>query len=287
MASPCCLVPLGGQPVQLGRHARCGATQLQPQQVGEQVVVAEPGAPGVERGDERVGLRQALEDRLRTGGPGEMVGERLAHPLQHRGLQEQLPHDFRLALEHLRHQVGRDGPLAAGELPHEAVGVRVSGERQDGQPQAGGPPLGPVAQQRHALAGELHAAGFEQRARLLAAERQVRRVELDQHAGHAQPVQGEPGVLAHFRQKPERTKIHSQQRHIDRGRNPARRQQGAIPAQHNHQVERMLVHFCPGYDLLIGNVSPGLLIDNHVVAMIGKPGQQVWHDFCHLRTAGP
>ena len=58
------------------------------------------------------------------------------------------PHLRRLALQHLRHQVAGHRALAAGELPHEALRVGMPGERDRRQPQAGGPSLGALVQQR-------------------------------------------------------------------------------------------------------------------------------------------
>ena len=46
---------------QFGRRA---APQLKLQQIGEQLVVAEPGAPRVQRDDERACLLQLLQDPL-------------------------------------------------------------------------------------------------------------------------------------------------------------------------------------------------------------------------------
>ena len=94
--------------------------KLQPQQVGEQVV-AKPGAARVDRAHEGVGLLELLQDPLRTRGTGEEVGQRPAHPVEDRGPQQKLADLRRLALEHLRHQVAADVPLAAGELAHEPL----------------------------------------------------------------------------------------------------------------------------------------------------------------------
>ena len=46
-----------------------GAAQLEPQEVGEQMVVAKPGAVGVERGDERVFLLELEQDPLESEWP--------------------------------------------------------------------------------------------------------------------------------------------------------------------------------------------------------------------------
>ena len=92
--------------------------------------------------------------RLRTRAAGQRVGERAADPLEHRRAQQQVAYLRRLALQHLRQQVARDGALAAGELGDEALRIGVSGERDRGQPQAGGPPLGPLVEPRHGRVGE-------------------------------------------------------------------------------------------------------------------------------------
>ena len=65
------LVPLGRGAVQRRDLRRRDAPQLEAQEVGEQVVVAEPRAGGVERRDERVLGLQPLQDRLRAGAAGE------------------------------------------------------------------------------------------------------------------------------------------------------------------------------------------------------------------------
>ena len=47
------LEPVGGRPMQLTHDLRKHPPQLQPQQVGKQVVVAEPGATRIDRGHKR------------------------------------------------------------------------------------------------------------------------------------------------------------------------------------------------------------------------------------------
>ena len=120
---------------------------------------------------------------------GHRVGQAPADPVEDRRAQQQLAHLRRLALQHLRHQVAGDGPLAAGELAHEPLRVRVPGERDRRQAQAGGPSLGPLVKQRHRLVRELDPARPQQLARLLEGEAQVRFSDLGQLAGEAQAVQ--------------------------------------------------------------------------------------------------
>ena len=63
--------PPGGGPVQPGDLTRRGAPQLQLQQAGEQLVVAEPGPRRVQRHHERVRLLQVLQDPLPALTPGQ------------------------------------------------------------------------------------------------------------------------------------------------------------------------------------------------------------------------
>jgi hypothetical protein len=84
---PVVRVPAGGGLVQGGQLGRRAAPQLQLQQVGEQLVVAEPGPPRIQRGHERVGLLKLLQDPLAARAPGQQVGQFAVHPFQHRGPQ--------------------------------------------------------------------------------------------------------------------------------------------------------------------------------------------------------
>ena len=61
---PVLLVPASCHAVQRVDAGGVGAAQLEPQEVGEQMVVAKPGAVGVERGDERVCLLEVEQDPL-------------------------------------------------------------------------------------------------------------------------------------------------------------------------------------------------------------------------------
>ena len=78
-------VPPGGGGVQRGQFGRSAAPQLQLQQVGEQLVIAEPGPPRIQRGHERVGLLELLQEPLPARAPGEQVGEFAIYPVEHRG----------------------------------------------------------------------------------------------------------------------------------------------------------------------------------------------------------
>ena len=60
--------------MQRGHLARLGMPQLQLEQVGEQLMVAEPGPVSVQRNHERPGLLQVLQDPLPARTPSKQVG---------------------------------------------------------------------------------------------------------------------------------------------------------------------------------------------------------------------
>ena len=123
---------------------RLGSPQLELKQVREEVVVAKPRAR-VDRRDERVGVLEGQQDRLRPRIAGQSVGERAHHPLQHGCAQEQVAHLGRLALQHLRQQIAHHRALA-GELGYEALGVGCSASEIAASRRPA--PLGPLAERR-------------------------------------------------------------------------------------------------------------------------------------------
>ena len=139
-------VPGGGGAVQRRDRRRRDASQLEAQQIREQVVVAKPGTAGVERGDE--GVRSSSRWRIASA-PVPPVSASASGPLTRSRIDvrtQQVAHLRRLALQHLGEEVARHGPLAAGELGHEALRVGVRGQRDRRQPQTGRPALGAFVQ---------------------------------------------------------------------------------------------------------------------------------------------
>jgi len=139
---------------------------------------------------------QVQQDPFRTGGAGEQVGQLAVDPVQQGGAQQQALHLRWLPVQHLSHQVLRDGPVAAGELGDEPFGVRVSGEGQDGQPQPGRPAFGAVVQRGDDRVGQRDPGGGQQLAGLVLGEAQLRGTDLDQLPGQPQPVQAQRRVAA-------------------------------------------------------------------------------------------
>ena len=209
---PAVRVPPGGDGVQRGQFGRRAAPQLQLQQVGEQLMVAEPGPPRVQRDHERACLLELLQDPLPARALGQQVGQFAVHPLQHRGPQQQPPDRLGLPLQHLGQQVLRDRALAAGELGREPVRIRVPGQRQRRQPQPRRPALGPVIQPGQRRIGERYPRRREQRPRLLQGEAQVGRADLGELALQPQPVQAQPQITAGGQHEPQpRRPAHHQQ----------------------------------------------------------------------------
>ena len=197
-------VPGGRGVVQRRDRRRCDAPQFEAQEIREQVVVAEPRTGGVERGDEGVLVFEPLEDRLGPHGAGEHIGERAADALEDRRAQEQVAHLRWLALEHLGEEVAGDGPLAAGELGHEALGVRVRGQRDRRQAQTGRPSLGAFVQRAETDIRQHDAAGPEQGAAFVEREAQVGPAQFGQLARDPQAVQAERRLLACREHDPQR-----------------------------------------------------------------------------------
>jgi hypothetical protein len=69
--------------VQRAQFRLLGTPQLQLQQVGKQLVVAEPGPSRVEGDHERAGLFQILQDPLPRRAPGQQVGQLAADLFQY------------------------------------------------------------------------------------------------------------------------------------------------------------------------------------------------------------
>ena len=185
--------PAGGGPVQRRGLSRGGAAQLQLQQVGEQVVVAEPGPPCVQRHHKSIRLLQILQHPLPAAIAGQQVGELTIDPLQHRGPQQKQPNRFGLPVQHLGQQVLGHRPLGAGELFGEPPRIGVPGQRQRRQPQPGRPPLGPLHQQRRI--GQLHPGGVEQFLGLGHSEPQIWLADFGQLAVQPQPVQAQAHIM--------------------------------------------------------------------------------------------
>jgi hypothetical protein len=202
--------PPGGGPVQPGDLLRFGPAQLQLQQVSEQVVVAEPRPPGVQRDHERVRGLQVRQHSLPAAIAGQQVGQLAVDPVHDRGAQQQPPHRLALTFQHLGQQILRHRPLGPGKLGRQPPRIGVPGQRQRGQPQPRRPALGPLHQRRHL--GQVHPGRLEQFLGLGHGEPQIRLADLGQLALQPQPVQPQPHVMPGGQHEPQaRRGPHDQQ----------------------------------------------------------------------------
>jgi hypothetical protein len=180
-----------------------GAAQLELQQAGEQVVIPEPGARGVQRQHERVRLFQVLQQPLRATAPAEQVGQLAVDPLEDAGAQQQAPHRCGLPVQYLRQEILRYGPLTARELRREPARIGMPSQRQRRQPQPGRPPLRPVHQQLHHGIGKLRPRPGQQLASLCHREAQVLGPYFGQVSLQPQPVQPQPHIMPGGQHKPQ------------------------------------------------------------------------------------
>ena len=188
--------PGAGQPlrragVQLGLQARALEPQARAQQLAEQAVIAVPGALTIERGHEHAVALELLQRERAAARAGEGVGELAGHAVDDARAQQQLAQLRRPAGQHLAHQVVGDRAVVAREVGDERVAVLLAEQREPGEAQAGGPALGALEQARHLVVAQLDAELGEQRRRLLGREREVRRAQLAQPPGQAQPLERE------------------------------------------------------------------------------------------------
>ena len=170
--------PVSGPPVQPRHVPGQRPAQLQPEQIPEQVVVAEPGALGVQRFDERVRVLEFQKDPFRARAAGQQVCQLAVDPVEQGGTQEQILDVGRLAFQHLGDQILGDRAVAAGELRDEPLRVGVTGQGERREPQTRGPPLGPLVQQRCPGLGQRDTRGVEHHACFALGEAQVGRADL-------------------------------------------------------------------------------------------------------------
>ena len=104
--------------------------------VGEEVVVAVPVAPVIQRDEEEVAALQGRQPRAAARLAGDGVAQRAAQPVQDGGVQQEAAHRRGLALQHLLDQVVHDVAVIPGERPDEPgrVGAPLQRERRQLEP---------------------------------------------------------------------------------------------------------------------------------------------------------
>jgi hypothetical protein len=191
LGQPVGLAPGRRPPVELGDEVRLAPAQLARQQLPEQVVVAVPLAPVVERQHQEVAVLQLLQQprRPRRGQRGVAQGPR--HAVEDRGAGEERRLVLRHPVEDLGAQVVAHEPVVAPDA-QAPIGLRAAGRQcERREVEAGGPALRALDQVVH-----------------------LRRPELD--PGAAQQARGLPGVHGQV--------VHADLRQAALGPEPGRRQ---------------------------------------------------------------
>ena len=143
------LVPGRGHRVELLHETGLLVEEPPAQDVGEEVVVAVPVPPVVQRDHEQVVPLEGLEHAAAIGLTGEGVAQGAVHPVEDGRPQQEVLDVGRQALQDLLDEVVDDVPVVPGEAGDEAGHVLAPGHRQGGELQRGDPPLGPPLECLH------------------------------------------------------------------------------------------------------------------------------------------
>ena len=175
------VVPAAGPAMQIGDFLGPLIEQAGLQHVREQVVVAVPVAPVVQRDQEQVRAVQLLEGDLAVMSAGHGVAQRAAQPVQQTGAQKKGADLFGLPRQHLLNQVVDDVSVVACEAGDKAADVLSALHGQRRQLQCSDPALCPSFQCGDVVGGEIQPAHVvEVGRRLLGCEPQVDGADLDQ-----------------------------------------------------------------------------------------------------------
>ena len=189
-------VPLGGGEMKLGDVLGARAAELQPQEIGQQMVVAEGRPRRIDRDDEDVLVLEREKDPFGPGGAEEVVCQRPGDVVEDRRPKEQATDVRGLAGEHLGEQVVGHGPLIARELGDEAARIRMTRQRERGQTEPGCPALGPAMELRQAVVVEPDARRLQKLAASRRGQLQIGLANLGELAGEAESVEPELRVVA-------------------------------------------------------------------------------------------
>jgi hypothetical protein len=158
--------PAGSSPPQHRDHARLQPLELGQQHIAEQVVVAVPLPPPIQRYQQQVRPGQLGQGRGRPGSSQHRLDQRPGHALQHRGLGQERALPRRDAGQELRLHVLAHQSVIARERDRCGAqrASRPQGQRRQVQPDR--PSLGSLVQLGHLVLAERYLRGGQQRGRL-------------------------------------------------------------------------------------------------------------------------
>ena len=191
-----CLEPGGGAPVQVGQPVGDRTPRLEQEHVAEQVVVPVPLAHGVEPDHELVPGGEPVEPAGAVVGAGDRVEQWPRQPVQH----GRLDHPATLVVvehgEQLVGEIAGDELVVATEGLDEAIGVVGALQRQPGEHEPSGPPLGAFAQVVEPLAVQPVGGVAQQGGGLGRVEAEVAGTDLPNAPAHPHPTQPERRIGA-------------------------------------------------------------------------------------------
>ena len=162
---------------------RC--SKLGQQEVGEEVVVAEPGGLVLETDDEQVlGVGKLLEEQAAAGTSHDGVAERSGEPLEHGRAQEEVSAVRGKVSEELSAEVPVETADPDRELGQRSGEVVGGAEGQEVQVHGPRPPLAQVDEGRHCPGIELGEGPTDLRRALVRGEGQILAGQLEQLAAH-------------------------------------------------------------------------------------------------------
>jgi hypothetical protein len=179
-----------------GRHVLWLSLRQQAQEhLAEQPVIAVP-VPVIVQGDEKEILAlQAVDDPRRVGGAGNRVAQGRGEPVED-GRPAQEFHDrLRLTAKNLFNEEFDDKAVVTAELPHELARGGLTPKGEGSEVDAGRPSLGAFQEDTQVSLVELDGTDrAHQFVGLHGREAQLRRLDLGQVAGGAQPADRQRGV---------------------------------------------------------------------------------------------
>ena len=161
------------------------------QDVGEQVVVAVPGALGVERDEEQVVALEVVQHAGAFCSSGDRVTQRTGESVEDGGAEQELADVWWLPGQDLVGEVVDDEPVAPGEGVDEARDLTPLGDaaqREGGELKAGDPPFGALLQRVRVGGGELQPHHLvEELSSLVGGEAQIGGAQLDELSASPEP----------------------------------------------------------------------------------------------------
>ena len=197
------LEPVGCTLVQTGGSFRVRARQLGQEQFAEQVVVAVPFAPPIQRDKKQVRARQRIQPCRRPIRLQHPITQLGTEPAEHRRSQQKRPGIGVQRVQHLGGQIISDVAVAGRELPQVLLGRVGVGQPHPGQPDPSRPALGALRQELDVLTRErADALLLEELHHLVHRERERVDAQLAQVAAGTQPAQPDGRVRPGGRNDP-------------------------------------------------------------------------------------